>query len=88
MDTLISLDQLKGYGVLEEECYIAPFVPFGGQPILIMLRGTEDKVRIDERGYRELKHRYSGILDPEVETLIADVDEYLKKAEDQILVVN
>src|SRR3989338_9037841 len=88
LDSVASLEQLKGYGFLEEECIVAPFVPFGGQPILIMLKGAEDKVRIDERSYRQLKHRYSGVLDPEVERLIEDVDGYLKRTQEAIRMVD
>lgn len=87
LDSLTSLDQLKGYGILEGECFVAPFVPFGGQPILVMLQGPQDKVRIDERSYRELKHTCSGELDPEIKRLVDSIDGYLTRVETQIQTV-
>ena len=79
LDSVTSLKQFDGYSILEQECFVSPFIPWGGQSTLVMLQGPEDKVRIDDVSYRELKHRYSGTLNPEIKKLIEQVDAYLEK---------
>ncbi|MBI2542533.1 hypothetical protein HYV80_07555 [Candidatus Woesearchaeota archaeon] len=80
IDTIISFDQLADYSLLEAECHVAAFVPFGGQPVLLMFEGKEDKVRIGELDYRKLKNWYGG-TNPQVRRLIEDADQYLAKVE-------
>ena len=77
LDTITSFEQLAGYSLLEVECHVARFIPFGGQPILLMFGLREDKVRMEEMDYRKLKYLYDG-TNPQVRKLIEDADKYLE----------